>query len=557
MKQELQAQSRYGQLTGERQPFLDKARESAYFTLPYLLTDDSAENGVSLHTPWQSVGAKGVNVLASKLMLALFPVNTSFFKLQINDAELEQMPNLPPDARSEIDLALSKIERTVMQQISETTDRVALDAALKHLIITGNALLYSGKKALRLYPIDRFVVSRDGDGHVMEIITKETVDRSLLPKEFQVNGDAPTVGPDNAVGEDGPKAGVATSRGRINSAVVYTHVKRVDGQHKWYQECDGKMIPGSQSSSPLKYSPWMPVCFNHVDGESYGRGRVEEYIGDLKSLESLSKSLVEGSAAAAKVVFLVNPGSTTKPQNLANSTNGSIIAGRPDDVSVVQVGKTADFKTVLEMINMLTQRLADAFLVLDVRKSERTTATEVQATIQELNEQLGGIYSGLTADLLQPYLNRKLYVLQRSGKTPPLPKGLVSPTVVAGLYGIGRGQDKQALVEFVQTLAQSMGPESLSQYVDPTEYIKRLAAASGIDYLNLIKSPETMAKEQQQMQNAQMQQSLVSQAGSLAKSPAGEQMTKQMMQQSDDRTESTEAAADATVEAQTGTQPGG
>jgi hypothetical protein len=45
--------------------------------------------------------------------------------------------------------------------------------------------------------------------------------------------------------------------------------------------------------------------------------------------------------------------------------------------------KTEDFRTVQEMINGLTQRLSDAFLVLNVRKSERTTATEVQATVQE------------------------------------------------------------------------------------------------------------------------------------------------------------------------------
>ena len=51
--------------------------------------------------------------------------------------------------------------------------------------------------------------------------------------------------------------------------------------------------------------------------------------------------------------------------------------GRPDDVGVVQVGKTADFKTVQEMIRDLTQRLSDAFLVLQVRQSDRTTASEV------------------------------------------------------------------------------------------------------------------------------------------------------------------------------------
>ena len=40
--------------------------------------------------------------------------------------------------------------------------------------------------------------------------------------------------------------------------------------------------------------------FNSVDGENYGRGRVEEFIGDLKSLNALSQVITEGSAAAAK-----------------------------------------------------------------------------------------------------------------------------------------------------------------------------------------------------------------------------------------------------------------
>ena len=49
--------------------------------------------------------------------------------------------------------------------------------------------------------------------------------------------------------------------------------------------------------------------------EDYGRGRVEEFLGDLRSLESLSQALIEGSVVAAKVVFLVNPAATTKPNH--------------------------------------------------------------------------------------------------------------------------------------------------------------------------------------------------------------------------------------------------
>lgn len=538
-----QAQSRYGQLRAERENFLDTGRKCAALTLPYLLTAEGETEGGTLHSPYQSVGAKGVNVLSSKLMLSLFPINTSFFKLQINDAELAKVPDLDGEqVRSEIDLSLSKIEKMVMQQITETTDRVQLTAAMKHLIVTGNVLLYAGEESLKLYPLDRFVASRDGNGTAVEMLTKEVVDRSLLPEEFQTVSPGEGGNDSNAVGEDGPKFGVSTGSNKgsdVNNAIVYTHVKLEGKRHKWYQECDGKVIPGSRSSSPLKSSPWMPLRFNVVDGESYGRGRVEEFYGDLQSLESLMRSMVEGSSAIAKIIFLVSPSATTKPKALSDAPNGAIITGRPEDVGVIQANKAADFRTVTEMIQSLTQRLSDAFLVLSVRQSERTTAMEVQATQQELNEQLGGIFGSLTAELLQPYLNRKLHLLRRSGGMPPLPRKLVMPTVVAGLYGVGRGQDRQALIEFVQTIAQGMGPEAMAQYLNAGEFIKRLATASGIDALGLVKSKEQMQQETDQMKKDATTQQLIGQAGQLAKSPMAEQLTQQMVdgQQQQQQTE--------------------
>ena len=522
------AQSRYHGMRADREDFLDMARRCAALTLPYLLTEDGHSHGGRLQQPYQSLGSKGVNALSSKLMLSLFPIQTSFFKLQVNDAEIANVPELTPEVRSEIDMNLSKMEKMVMQQMAESSDRVQLTAAMKHLIVTGNVLIFAGKKTLKVYPLDRYVIERDGDGNVIEIITRELVDRSLLPAEFQKQSALLEGKETNAVGEDGPKFGVAQGKGGRNDAEVYTICKLVDGQHRWHQECDGKEIKGTRSSSPLKHSPWLPLRFNVVDGESYGRGRVEEFFGDLSSLDALTRSLIEGSAAAAKVVFMVSPSATTKPQSLARAGTGAIIQGRAEDVSVVQAGKAADFRTVQEMIRDLSQRISDAFLILNVRQSERTTATEVREVQMELDRQLSGIYGSLTVELLTPYLNRKLHLMQRSKQLPSLPKGLVMPTVVAGLGGVGRGEDRAALIEFMQTVGQAMGPEALQQFIDPTEFLKRLAAASGIDTLNLVKSPETMANEAQQAQQQQMMASLTNQAGQLAKSPVGEQMMQQM-----------------------------
>ena len=507
------AASRYARLASDRTIFLDTARECARLSLPYLLTPTGVINGQKLPTPWQSIGAKGANVMASKLMLSLFPVTATFFKLQINDGKLASDPNLDARIKSEIDLSLSKMERVIMQHIAESQDRIILHQAMKHLIVTGNVLVYMGSSGVKLYPLDRYVVVRDGEGQPTEIVTVESINRQFLPEKFQkpkssinrVDDNTATPAIDVTVGED--------------EAAVYTWAKLMDGQWRWRQEVDGEIIEDSYGKSPKNTTPWLPLRFNIVDGEDYGRGRIEEYLGDLKSLEGLMQAMVEGSAAAAKVVFLVSPSATVKPSTLAKAGNGAIIQGRPEDVSVVQVAKQADFATAYQMITQLTQRLSEAFLILTVRQSERTTAEEVRATQQELNEQLGGIYGNLTTELLRPYLQRKLFTLQRSGTLPKLPKGVVFPTVIAGIEGIGRGQDRESLMMFLQTVSQSLGPEAMMKFVNPEEAIKRLAAAQGIDPLQLIKTAEDRQQEEQQMRSQMAQQSLMNQAGQLVKAP--------------------------------------
>jgi len=494
------ARERYSKLESDRHQFLDTAIDCAELTLPYLIRNDN-ETGMNhkrLVTPWQSVGAKAVVTLAAKLMLALLPPQTTFFKLQVKEDKLGE--EITPEIKSELDLSFSKMERTIMEAIASTNDRVVVHQALKHLIVGGNSLIFMGKEGLKNYPLNRFVVNRDGNGNVIEIVTKESIDKKMLDKEIK------TPQPNNVV-DIGSNVG--------DEVDVYTHVRYDNGRWHWHQECFDKVMAGTKSSAPKSASPWLVLRFNTVDGEDYGRGRVEEFLGDFRSLEALSQALVEGSAAAAKVVFLVSPSSTTKPQTLAQAGNGAIVQGRQDDVS----GKTADFATAANLAQQLERRIGEAFLQLNIRQSERTTAEEVRLTQLELEQQLGGLFSLLTVEFLVPYLNRTMLVLQRNGQLPKIPKEYVSPTIVAGVNALGRGQDRESLTTFITTIAQTLGPEALMKYIEPTEAIKRLAAAQGIDYLNLVKSEQKMQEEMQAQQQMAQQQSLVDQAGQLARAP--------------------------------------
>ncbi len=291
------------------------------------------------------------------------------------------------------------------------------------------------------------------------------------------------------------------------------------GRWVWYQEVDDMIIPDSRSSAPKNASPWLVLRFNTVDGEDYGRGRVEEFIGDLRSLNGLSQALVEGSAVASKVIFLVSPSATTKPQTLSKAGNGAIIQGRPEDVGVVQVGKTADFQTASQLMIGLEKRISEGFLILNVRDSERTTAEEVRMTQLELEQSLGGLFSLLTVEFLIPYLNRKLSVFQKTGQIPKLPEKIIKPTIVAGVNALGRGQDREALGQFLTMISQTMGPEATQQFINPEEVIKRLAVSQGINILNLVRSMDEIKQEQQEAQQQQMAMEQGKQQAQMASAP--------------------------------------
>ena len=500
------AKATYDYLRSYRDQFLNTAQEASMLTLPYLIRQDEASRGMRrLPTPWQSVGSKGVVTLASKLMMALLPPQTSFFKLQLDETKVT---DLQPEMKSEIDLSFAKIERTLMDAIAASGDRVVIHQALKHLVVGGNALIFMGKKNLKLFPLNRFVLERDGNGNVLQIVTREKISKKIIKKIFpEYNKLEQPNSPANDV--DLP----------ADECDVYTHMKLDNNRVIWHQEINDKIVPGSMGKAPTTANPWLPLRMATSDGESYGRGRVEEFLGDLKSLEALSQAVVEGSAAAAKVVFVVSPSSTTKADTLAKAGNGAIVSGRPDDIGVVQVGKTADFRTAYEMIGQLSARISEAFLVMNVRDSERTTAEEVRMNQMELEQQLGGLFSLLTSEFLVPYLNRKMHEMQKNGEIPKLPKDIYQTSIVAGINALGRGQDRIAITEFLGTIGQTMGPEAIGKFINQDEVIKRLAAAQGIDVLNLVKSMQEVQGESKQQVAQAKQMELTKQVGQLASTP--------------------------------------
>ena len=134
----------YEKLAATRDSYLDRARECAKVTIPSLIPDTSHNSYARFPTPYQGVGARGVNNLASKLLLALLPPNAPFFRLQVDDFTLEELAG-DEDMRASVEESLNKIERSIMTEMETDGLRSPMFEALKHLIVAGNVCLYLPK----------------------------------------------------------------------------------------------------------------------------------------------------------------------------------------------------------------------------------------------------------------------------------------------------------------------------------------------------------------------------------------------------------------------------
>ena len=504
------AKEAWGRLSIDHAPVLQRARDCAALTIPALLPPGGSNDATSLPQPYQSVGARGLNNLAAKLLLALFPPGSPFFRLLMT-VDLEE--EAEPDVRNELEKRLQRIEARAMRAFEASVIRPRLAEALTHLVATGNVLIFYNKlDDFRIYRIDQYAIRRDASGNPVEAVVKESVHPATLSEEVRA-----------ACELDKPK-------GTQREVDIYTHVEWVDGRVKYRQEINDKVVPGTEGDVPLRDSPWIALRWKAAPGQDYGRGHVEEHFGDLRSLEGLSQSIVEFAAAASKIVWLVHPNSSTDIEDVNNAESGEAVTGNKADIDALQLEKYADFQVAQAVASRLEERLSHAFLLRSgvTRDAERVTAEEIRAVAQELEDALGGVYTVLAQELQLPFVRRHLAVLTRAARIPRLPKDTVDPVIVTGFQALGRNHSLNRLRGFISDMVNTVGPEFTMSVLRPEVVAARLGMGWGVEDLDgLIKSSEELAAERVAQQLAAMQQTLVEKATG----PVATEMARQAAEQ--------------------------
>ena len=495
------AEQRWTHLNDGRTAMLDRKRFYASLTVPSLLPEDGIGEGEEQVRNYQSLGARGVNNLAAKLLLALFPPGMAFFRYDpdegtVGELEAAEKQSPPQDGigvRDKLNAVFAERERIILRHFNTVGLRPALYQALRSAIAIGDgAIAFPGTERARWLRLDRYVVQRDGNGTLSEFVIRDTYAPGTLPAELRK-----LIPP----ADDGTK---------LDDTPQYMYTWGVRNGSRWTvtQEFHGQPV-GSPSEYPLDLLPFIFIRWNGLDGEHYGRSLIEDLVGDLHPLDELQADICQAAAAGSKVIWLVKPGSSTNLNHLKKAKSGDFVHGSVEDVQALRVDKQADLAVASQQCESIKGELQKSFLMVTSiqRSGERVTAQEIRELSRELDTALGGVYSSFTETLQRPLALTIEAALIRGGKLAAIgEKSSVTITMLTGLDALGRSAELTKLNEFAQFVAAL--PEG-PKYLKTAGWVARAADSFGLQAKGLVRDDAEVSKQNQQAAMMQAMQTLM------------------------------------------------
>lgn len=486
---------RFRLLDGRRQYRIELARKCSSLTIPSVLPPRGWSEDAALPQPYSSVASRGVTAMASRMLSALMPLNdTPFFKFGLkNGAE----PT--PEIKSYLEtLSYQVYNKVVSQNLREN-----IFQALQHLIIVGDVLVVMDDDfSFKNLRIDQYVLQRNVQGKVIEIIHLE-----YYPIE-----------PDGAVDLLGEGIGMET---RVGYDTVYCQYKLSEDEKTWFarkEDEEGEVImEGEYSILPI-----IPLRWYGVVGENYGRSHCEDILGDLSTLENYTQSHIEGMAASSTFWIGVDPSGLTEIDDISSANNGTFIPARTNDVFCLSPSQTLNpqIQATSAAVDGMRKEVSDAFLMTRgaLPTGDRVTATAVRMIGSELETVLGGAFSAIARDLMEPIIKRTVFVMLNNGDMDDRmyeqffdKDGTLNIEIVTGLQALSRDSDLQKLMQMGE-MVRNLPPQALQTFRWDS-YAKALISSLGFDPRMWVKSEEQIMQEQQIAQQQAMAMQMQQQAG--------------------------------------------
>jgi hypothetical protein len=463
-------------------------RESFYSETPGERRDDKI---------FDETAVVGVQEFASRLQSGIVP---NFARW----ADLMSGSEVPKDQREEIDNQLDDVTDYVFEVLQNSNFSQEVHESFMDLAVGTGILCVEEGDAINpinfsAIPLPHVVLDTGPDDKIDHVYRERKKVKYDQLSELYPNA---TFDP-KVMAQMGKEAETT-----VLELVCKNYSKKNEDSYYHYAVCmNTETVLYYKEISGLGANPFICFRWSKCAGEIYGRGPLINALSAIKTTNLTIELILENAQMAISGVYQIDDDGVINPDTI-QLVPGSIIPKAMGSAGLQPIQAAGSFDVAQIVLSDMRLNIKRALYNDMLGNPDRTpaTATEVAERMADLSRRMGSAFGRLQAELVQPLLQRVIYILKKQGRieVPSINGREVKIRSVSPLAQAQANQDISSIARFLELVGGVFGPEMLQLLIDGEQTAAHLAKKFGV--------PESLIRdENQRKQIAAMAQQMAQQ----------------------------------------------
>tara|TARA_R100000329_G_scaffold5826_2_gene7447 strand:- start:15053 stop:16645 length:1593 start_codon:yes stop_codon:yes gene_type:complete len=254
------------------------------------------------------------------------------------------------------------------------------------------------------------------------------------------------------------------------------------------------------------------ICFrwSKVAGEIYGRGPLMNALSAIKTCNLTVQLILENAQMAISGIYQMDDDGVVNPDTISLMP-GTIIPKAPTSAGLQPIRAAGSFDVAQLILSDMRLNIKRALYNDMLGNPDRTpaSATEIAERMADLSRRIGSAFGRLQAELVQPVLQRVVYILKKQGRIelPTINGREVKVRSVSPLAQAQSQADITSIARWMELIQANFGPQLLNLLIDAEEVATVLARKFGVPD-TLVRDGEDRKQIVEQMQQMAQQQQI-------------------------------------------------
>ena len=416
----------------------------------------------------------GVQEFASRLQQGLVP---NFARW----ADFRAGSEVPSETRESVDNELDEVTEYVFEVIQNSNFGQEVHESFLDLAVGTGVLSVSEGDAINpivfsAIPLPHVVLDTGPDDRIDHVYRERSVRASDVPlmyKKAQINSKLQNKiknAPDDKV--------------KILEVVAKDYTVKNDEAYLFYAiDCTHKEVVRQENYRGVGSNPFICFRWSKCSGEVYVRGPLINALSAIKTTNLTIELILENAQMAISGIYQIEDDGVVNTDTIS-LVPGTVIPKAAGSRGLEPIRAAGSFDVANLVLSDMRLNIKRALYNDMLGNPDRTpaSATEVAERMADLSRRIGSAFGRLQAELVQPVLQRVVYILKKQGRIelPTINGREVKVRSVSPLAQAQANQDITSVARWLELVQATFGPQVVQILIDSEETAAYLGKKFGV-----------------------------------------------------------------------------